>query len=132
MINRNKVKEVLDDCEAALAPVAEKHGLTLKRKSCRFTSTDMPVAFKLESSVTRGDSELTKEETDYVDNAGRWGMDHIKLGDQVTVGKKTYRISGARSRANKYPIVVKDEKGKRFKLDLQTAKFGWRCALGDL
>lgn len=132
MIDRKKVREVLAECEAALAPIAEKHGLNLVRKTCTFRPNEMPVAFRFEAPVERSGVELTTEQAAFMDNAERWGIGHIKLGDEIKVNGKTFTIAGAKPRRRKYPIIALRSDGKQFKLALQTVRFGHRCAVGDL
>jgi len=132
MIDRKKVREVLAECEDALAPIAEKHGLNLVRKSCTFKSNTMPVAFKFEAPVERAGVELTTEQAAYLDNAERWGIGHIKLGDEIKVNGRTFTVAGAKPRRRKYPIVALRSDGKQFKMDVQSVRFGHRCAMGDL
>lgn len=133
MIDRSTVREILAECEAALRPVAEKHGLTLARKTCTFTAESIPVAFRMDATASRNGVELTTDEAAYVDRAALWGMEHVKLGAEIYIRGGSFTVVGAKPSSRKYPIIVKRTRdGKLFKMDVQSVRFGWRAANGDV
>lgn len=116
--DRPAVRAVMDECEAALRAVAERHGLTLVRKTCSYRENECPVAFKLLTVVTDDDGEVvTPEAQEFVRNAAWYGMQASDLGREFTLRGKRFKVAGSKIRNRKYPIIAECVvTGKRFKL----------------
>ena len=121
------VKTVLETCEEALALVAEQHGLVLQRKYCTYNADSMPVAFKL--VVPQHDEQtgtaIDPAESEFRRLASRYGLEASDFGRVFSTFRGTYRISGVKPKARKYPIQGTDTStGKRFKFPAEQVRQG--------
>lgn len=109
--DRTTCRIVQERVDQALAAVATEFGLTYKRGSGRFGSSNFTVKaeFTVAGGLTRKDANRAD---DYEFFAQLNGIEH-KLGDKVNVGDKTFIIKGWRSKAPKRPVVVTDVSDNR-------------------
>lgn len=104
--DRQTVADLHEEIAKALAPIAERHGLTIDRKRCTFGSTEMPVAFELRVKALDDDgTELSKAGLDFKKHASRWGLDPNLLGAVFTFDGDQFEITGLRPRARKRPVI---------------------------
>lgn len=107
--DRTAVRMVMNECEAALQAVADKHGLRLVRKNVSFRENECPVAFKLLTTVTDSVGEVvTPEAQDFKRCAVMFGLKPEDLGREfMALSGKRFKICGAKPRNRKYPILAK-------------------------
>ena len=107
--DRTAVRAVMNECEAALQAVADKHGLKLVRKGCSYRENECPVAFKLLTTVTDAAGDVvTPEAQDFKRCATLFGLKPEDLGRVfLSPTGKRFRICGAKPRNRKYPILAK-------------------------
>ena len=112
------IKTVLASCQEALEMVAEEHGLTLVRKYCGYREHEMPVAFKLlviERDEQTGEA-VDPGESQFRRLASRYGLEASHYGRTFSTFRGTYRISGIKPKARKFPILATcTESGRCFK-----------------
>jgi len=127
--NVSTVKALMAECEVALREVAERHGLVLVRKNCRFVPDDCPVSFRLITNGTESaDSDRIKGNgrdagfiSDYVRYCERYGLQKHWIGksyDDPRHGRST--IVGLLPSSRKYPVLVEVASGKRYKFEAST------------
>jgi hypothetical protein len=118
-ISKQLLMTLRGEIDAALAPLATKHGITLKTGSGSFT----PAAFSLKllgTAVVNGKA-VNKEEVDFQDMAVLLGLDKSDLGKTFTSVGVTYKIVGAKPSAYKFPIIgARVTDGIRFKFPSET------------
>jgi hypothetical protein len=106
--DRPAVRAILDECEAALKVVADKHGLRLARKGCSFRAGECPVPFKLMTVATGDNGEVvTAEARDFERCAVLFGLKAEDLGREFSSRGKRFKICGAKPANRKYPILAK-------------------------
>ena len=117
-IDGTTVKIVLASCQEALEMVAEEHGLTLVRKYCTYRDNEMPVAFKLlvpERDEQTG-ATIDPGESEFRRLASRYGLEASHYSRTLSTFRGTYRISGIKPKARKYPILATcTETGRTYK-----------------
>lgn len=114
MLSRQKVREIMADCEEALKAVAEKHGFELARRSCSYTEHEMPVAFRL-VEVGEDGNALTREAGAFEQLKKFYGLEGVSVGDTFKNRGRIFRVTGLNSRAPKYPVLAEDLQGKKYK-----------------
>lgn len=130
MFDRETVRKILAECEEALRPVAERHGIELLRKHCTFSHNELPVAFRL---VAKGeDGALTREAEEFTRYAKLVGLEPSMLGAAFRHADREFKVVGLNLRARSFPVIAQDERGKRFKFDAETVKalIGVQTAVG--
>jgi hypothetical protein len=123
-LSKTLVNQILADCEQALAAVAERHGLELVRKSCRYTELEMPVAFKLKAQVTNdAGTVVTQEARDFERYASGYGLDGGDLGRAFSSRGKRYEVTGLAMRSRKYPVLARcSNTGRTYKFTADLVK----------
>jgi hypothetical protein len=128
--NRTNCRTLMAEVEAALKPIAEKHGLTLDRKGRTFYRDQMPVMFQF--LVTQKDEDgnaLSAAGQEFKKNAFRVGLEPDDLGKEFMSRGEKYRITGLNLRRRKYPISAERLRdGKSFKFGADTVKFNLQRA----
>ncbi len=125
-LNNDSVKDIIAECQLALQAVADKFGLELKRKGCRYGQMDMPVPFTLQCTTTDKDGNtIDKDGQEFKDWATIYGLDPSDLGKTFKSGTASYKIVGLKRRNRKYPIVAKNlRNGKTYKFPTSFVKAG--------
>lgn len=111
------VKEILAECEAALKAVADKYGLDLQRKNCRYRTDELPMSFYLAPRGANGESaDDLRLTSDFVQYATMFGLKPSWIGHGFTLaGDQEYTIVGLRPKARRMPVVAqKKSDGKRY------------------
>lgn len=118
------VRKLMDECEEALRPIAEKYGLTLDQKGRTYRRDALPVMFQL--LVTEKDEDgnaLSAMAKDFQNMAPLFGLEPDDLGKEFTRAGKTFRITGLKPRSRKYPVLAENVKtGKTYKFPAETVK----------
>jgi|694.fasta_scaffold24073_12 hypothetical protein len=114
--DKQNLKTLRSDIEAALAEVAKKHGITLGVGNISFRADSFSAKITA-ATVAEGDDsdgvmsgKQMKWAQDFKSHASLFGMKHTDLGKTVTIGAFTYVIVGARPRA-KQNIVLQNPNG---------------------
>tara|TARA_R110000824_G_scaffold6082_6_gene28017 strand:+ start:1589 stop:1954 length:366 start_codon:yes stop_codon:yes gene_type:complete len=98
------------EIDAALAVVAEKHGMTFTRAGGRFSDTTYTP--KISFSIV-SESGIP---ADFTRHATVIGLSADDFGREFTTYRGVYRITGINLRARKYPVMAEClSTGKRYK-----------------
>lgn len=124
MITKDLLKALRPEIEAALAAVAQKHGIVIRAGNCSFTPESATFKLELATIGTNG-NVVTKEATAFKINAGFYGLTPDHLGKKFVSGGSEFTLVGYNSRAHKMPFVVKDERGRGFKMSEAAIKRGF-------
>jgi hypothetical protein len=101
--NRSACRDVSQQIEKELAPLAERLGLRIITKGGSYTGGSY--CLKVECSVVNEDgSAQTREAEAFRQLAGAYGLSPEDLGASFTSGGKTYVVTGLKTRARKRPI----------------------------
>ncbi len=111
----NKVNLALlgADMQAALAPVAAKYGLSVKKGTGRFT--DRNYTTKLEFNLLNAEGKDTTAEDQFKRLAPILGFRPEDFGKEFLAQNQLFRISGVKPSSRKFPILATRADGKVFK-----------------
>lgn len=112
--NRQNIRQINSELEAALKQVAEKYGLEVKLGNTRFTGDNFSTKVQV-ATVAEGGITMSKEATDFNRYKTILGI-NIELGQEFQRSGKTFTIMGLKPRSKKYPILAKCSDGKTYKL----------------
>ena len=112
--NRQNIRQINSELEAALKQVAEKYGLEVKLGNTRFTSDNFTTKVQV-ATVGEGGITMSKEATDFNRYKTILGI-NMELGQEFQRSGKTFTIVGLKPRSKKYPILAKCSDGKTYKL----------------
>ncbi len=111
--NPKVCKSFSEDVMAAIAAVAEKHGVTVEYKGTRFSA--QTAELKIEAVVVGGKSrEQQQFEADYAYLAEVFDLPKNAIGKTFIHGGKKLTVLGANGRASKKPIVLSGSDGKQY------------------
>jgi len=112
--NRQNIRQINSELEAALKQVAEKYGLEVKLGNTRFTGDNFSTKVQV-ATVGEGGITMSKEATDFNRYKTILGI-NMELGQEFQRSGKTFTIVGLKPRSKKYPILAKCSDGKTYKL----------------
>jgi len=112
--NRQNIRQINSELEAALKQVAEKYGLEVKLGNTRFTGDNFTTKVQV-ATVAEGGITMSKEATDFNRYKTILGI-NMELGQEFQRSGKTFTIVGLKPRSTKYPILAKCSDGKTYKL----------------
>jgi len=112
--NRQNIRQINSELEAALKQVAEKYGLEVKLGNTRFTGDNFTTKVQV-ATVGEGGITMSKEATDFNRYKTILGI-NMELGQEFQRSGKTFTIVGLKPRSKKYPILAKCSDGKTYKL----------------
>lgn len=118
-INRENIRILRDDIEAALIVVATNHGVTIETGKCTFSVNSCE--FKVQVAVVHDGVSLTPEVERFKKYAGTLGLKPEHLGTHFVFKCQGYKIGGLKPDIySKYPVncIRDDGKGFAFGLDL--------------
>jgi len=98
------------DMDKALQSVAKKYGITIHAGNASFSGNECTFKVKCNTQGTDG-TAITKEAKDWDRYKGLHGMDHLNVGDTITIQGSPYILTGFNSRATKAPINFKNSAG---------------------
>lgn len=98
--DRAACRVLREDLDAALAAVAEKHGITLKTGGMRFT--DATVTIQVEAALPG----RSKNSEAFNRHAHVFGLEQEDLGRELTINGWRLRIAGLRPNAPKRPVLL--------------------------
>lgn len=117
--DRNTVKNLRNDIDAALAALSKKYGIEISAGNATFTSSN--VTYKVQAAVkAAGGITMTKEASDFNLYANRVLADY-KLGQTIELQGKEYVIAGWKARAQKNPVIVTRD-GKSYRVSTAMIK----------
>lgn len=120
MITKEKLRLIAADIEKAIQSVGAQHNVKLTRGHA--TYSDNNFTLKVEGAVITEHGEvMTREKQSFLDFATSFGLKPEDLGRVFIYQGVSYKISGLKPRATRYPIVVYNTRtGKGFKFPSET------------
>ena len=115
------IKAIRQAMDQALTEVANQYGITINTGNARFSGNE--VTFKVKANtVGEGGQAITKEAQTFELVKGQHGLDHLSVGDTVTLQGKEFILKGFNTRARKSPIQIEDLQGRGYKCSVQMLK----------
>ena len=113
MLSVMQFKEFRKEVEAALAPIAEKYGTTVKIGSMSYTSTDfkMPLTF-----VKKEINGKPYEQVEFEKYCHCFGFCQEDYRKEFTYNGEKFKIVGVKPNAPKYPVLAENAKGEVYKM----------------
>jgi len=112
------LKQVRQDIKDALASVEDKHGIVFDFNNISYG--DDHFSLRLKANVGSDVSEIAKK--DWNKYAVLFGLTEDDFGATFKYGGETYKIVGIKPRSKKYPLIVENEKGKKYKMPVDAFK----------
>lgn len=111
------VRRIMDECRAALEPIAEKYGLVLDRKGSTYHRDALPVMLQfMIKDVDEDGNVLTAEAKAFQKYAVMFGLKAEDLGREFMFRGETFRVVGLRPKSPKFPVLAENVRtGKTFK-----------------
>lgn len=97
----------------ALKPLAAELGITIQTEKASFTPDVFHLGLKL--AIERDDG-ITAERREFNDLATLFGLSEADYERPLLFEGRTFFLVGFKVRNRKYPIIVRDEQGSRYKL----------------
>lgn len=121
---RTNVRDILEECRAALEPIAEKHGLVLDRKGRTYYADALPVMFQLLVKQTDENGRvLSAEGKAFLEQATLFGLKPEDLGRKFQDSGDEYEVCGLKPRSRKYPVLATNTRsGKTFKFPVSVVR----------
>ena len=106
------------EMDYALRAIGDKYGITIKAGNASFSGNEC--TFKVKCNTIGSDgTAITREATNWDRYKGLHGMDHLNVGDQITIQGSPYILTGFNSRARKAPINFKNSAGSGYKCSVR-------------
>lgn len=112
--NRQNIRQINAEMEAALKAIANKYGVEVNLGSIRFTGANFTTKIQV-ATVAEGGITMSKEATDFNRYKTILGI-NMELGNEFERNGNTYTIVGLKPRSKKYPVLAKCSDGKTYKL----------------
>lgn len=108
---------ILEECRAALQPIADKYGLTLDRKGRTYRPEALPVMFQfLTTELDARGNAMSVAAKDFQRLAAFYGLTPEHLGRMFDQHGERFKIVGLSAQSPKYPILASNVRtGKTFK-----------------
>jgi len=106
-IDKPALRLLRSEIEAALRPLAEKHGIDFGTGRCKYTGANATIEVKISVRDAEGNIR-TREAEDYKRLAASCGLKAEWLGAEFTSQGRTLRITGLNPKAVKYPVLARD------------------------
>lgn len=121
-IDRELLKLIRPEIDAALKAVADKFGISIKAGKAAFSA--MNATFKLELAVISENGDVVNKDAERFDKyAHLVGLLPEHRGAQVQLGAASYKITGLKSVIDgKFPIIAQRTDGKSFCLSVSAVK----------
>jgi hypothetical protein len=120
--NRNNVAQLQNEVKAAIALIAERHGIKIEMGRGSFSANAFTL--KVEGAVVTSDgTAMTREAEAFRQLASLYGLRPEDLGRSIPFQGGTANIIGLKSRASRMPIVLQDENGKTWKTSAENVQF---------
>jgi hypothetical protein len=115
VFDKDALRSIRDEMTAALRPIELAHGISLKMGSMTFDAERFTC--RIEALVAGSQDDVARKEW------GRYcifyGLKAEDFGKTVRVNGMSGTIYGLKSRAQKYPILVKAPNGKTYKVSAE-------------
>jgi len=116
--NKANLQSLRTEIDNALKAVENQFGIKLHAGNASFSGNE--VTFKLKgNTIGEGGTVITREATNWDRHRGLHGMDHLSVGDQITIQGKSYTLTGYNTRARKAPVEFKDSRGNGYKCSMR-------------
>lgn len=116
--NKANLQVLRTEIDNALKAVENQFGIKLHAGNASFSGNE--VTFKLKgNTIGEGGTVITREATNWDRYKGLHGMDHLSVGDQITLQGKSYTLTGYNTRAKKAPVEFKDSLGRCYKCSMR-------------
>lgn len=112
--NRQNIRQINAEMEAALKAIANKYGVEVNLGSTRFTGANFTTKIQI-ATVAEGGITMSKEATDFNRYKTILGI-NMELGNEFERNGNTYTIVGLKPRSRQYPVLAKCSDGKTYKL----------------
>jgi hypothetical protein len=109
------------EIETALAPIASRHGISLKLGNARFNTATF--SMKVEGATVGIAGRPDREALDFARFAPMFGLSPTDYGRAVNLEGTTYAIRNVKPNAPKRPIVLESAAGRRVVVSPAYAKF---------
>ncbi len=110
------------EIEQALAPIAEKYGISIRAGGGRFTETDANLQLVLLVRDSDGDP-ITPERADFVRFAREYGLEPTDVGREFALSGYRYVVEGLKTSNPRYPILARKKIDRRlYKLSADAVK----------
>jgi hypothetical protein len=116
--DKNNLKALRVEMDSALESISKRFGITIKTGNASFSGNECTFKVKLNTKGTDG-TVITKESMDWDRHKGLHGMDHLNVGDPITIQGNRYTLSGFNTRARKAPVNFTNDTGMGFKCSIQ-------------
>lgn len=119
--DRTNLRALQADIDAALAAMAEKHGIQIKAGGASFGAT--AATFKVELAVI-GDGGVakTRHATEFELFASSYGLAPTDLGREFTYKGNGYKITGLSTKSRRFPVEASRTDGRTFKFPAELVK----------
>ena len=119
--DRSSCKDVGKMVEETLANLGKELGLSFIYGGGSFDPKTFK--FKIEATVLDPDGSIPNKEAEAFTTFASWlGLKPDDLNKTVKIGKKMFKIIGAKPSSHKYPILLEDMNGKRWKYPSDVVK----------
>jgi len=116
--NKANLQSLRTEIDNALKAVENQFGIKLHAGNASFSGNE--VTFKLKgNTIGEGGTVITKEATNWDRYKVFNGMNHLSVGDQITIQGKSYTLTGYNTRAKKAPVEFKDSRGNNYKCSMR-------------
>jgi len=116
--NKANLQSLRTEIDNALKAVENQFGIKLHAGNASFSGNE--VTFKLKgNTIGEGGTVITKEATNWDRYKVFNGMNHLSVGDQITIQGKSYTLTGYNTRAKKAPVEFKDSRGNGYKCSMR-------------
>ena len=116
--NKANLQSLRTEIDNALKALENQFGIKLHAGNASFSGNE--VTFKLKgNTIGEGGTVITREATNWNRHRGLHGMDHLSVGDQITIQGKSYTLTGYNTRARKAPVEFKDSRGNGYKCSMR-------------
>lgn len=114
-LNRNNIKMVRNNLQNDLNQVGAKYGLSIELGSIRYSENDL--TSKIKVVVLNGANSNDADKIYFENNCNRYGLNENDFDRAISLhdGTRCY-ICGIKPQNKKYPIIVKNEFNKKYKL----------------
>jgi len=116
--NKANLQDLRVEMDNALKSLEKKFGITIKTGNASFSGNECTFKVKLNTTGADG-TAITKEAKAWDIYKGMHGLDHLNIGDTITIQGSPYILTGYNSRARKAPIKFKTRSGKGYKCSVQ-------------
>ena len=115
--DKPNLRVLRDEIDAALKPVADKYGISLKAGNASFDA--QTVRFKLQGAVISDDGVIKDE---YRVALERYYPQYVDV--EVTLSRAgKAKVVGYNSRGRKYPFIAETPRGERYKVTEMQVRF---------